>query len=259
MKFKALSEKHSAHHHPLAKSKGLVIAYQAGSAEATANSWPAIDRLSEKFPEVVIWIDIHQSKDDVFVLHDSDYLGGKAANETKVGDHIWLKTFEELSALGLKGLSQTLDRYPNTHFALNVLSNKEKVDEKLSLLLKEKNAENRVILVSPFDIILKSTRTQSPLLMFGSGPAEQTILLMLSTLGLEALAPMKGDLFISTDPRVTKHISQDLIKEIHRRKKLAISGMVHTPQQREEMKQLGFDGVLTDAPFQLLDSAKNSY
>lgn len=261
---KALNEKYAPIEHPILSEQTLFVAYQAGSKEAPANTWFAIDKVLTLPQPPVIWLDIHQTRDHQFVLYGHDYL----EKYTDGKGHIGLTNWSELENLNaafnfkdpknqfifrknpqpLKRLPETLAKYPKVNFVLNVIANTKNIDLELIKIIEAAQATERVLIASPFDFLLKSMKKEMPRWLYGLGLAELTRLIMFASLNLEALIPLRGDLLIVTRKQLKTRISSRIIAELHRRKKKVIPGVISGKSELQRWLSLGVDGILTDAP-----------
>lgn len=262
LRMKGLAERHQALPHPMNDKDFYYIAYQAGSKEAPANTWEAIDEVRKQSWQIVLWLDVHQTRDGQLVLFGEDYLETQTEGQGHIGFHTW----EQVRALdagyrfksgdgfpyrgkGLKirTLEDTLKQYPDSEFVLNIKANSAKIDLEVTALIEKLQAGNRVILTSPYEFVLKSLRSQKPLWMFGIGLAQLTRLAMFAAVHLEPVIPITGDILITPPTAHTRLLDETVIREIQRRKKKVIPWVAET-KQWDMYREMKVDGILTDAP-----------
>ena len=271
LRYKGLAQRYQVLDHPMSQKNFLLIAYQGGSATRPANTWQAIDRVRKMSKNILIWLDIQQTKDGKIVLFADDRLESQTDAKGYIGFSLWTKVrkldaafrFKQNGTFPFRGkgyriqtLSDTLQRYPKAEFVLNIRANTKKIDIEVAQLLEDNRAENRTIIVSPFEIVTKSIRKKKPLGMYGIGFAEYTRLNMFTSIHVGPAVPVHGDIFITPRIRYLKTLSSELIEELHRRKKKVI-GWATTDKELQQWRQKKIDGVLTNRPALFLDTLKN--
>lgn len=270
LRFKGLTQKHAPLEHPwIYDSEPQVIAYQAGSAEWPANTWYGIDQIRKLSWKYTIWIDIQQTADNHLVLYAHQYLQKQTSAEGHIGFQKWgdIKdldagyTFGEKEGFPFRGrglrirpLKETLERYPEQKFVLNIVAHRPSTHELLLKLLKEtKIPRSHILINSGSANTLEALREKQPLWVYGMDKAEMTRILMLKSMFLETFVEITGDFFLSTEKFISRQVSQDLITEIHRRHKKIFPGLVSDKTEWDEKwKPLGVDGVVTARPSQFL-------
>lgn len=157
----------------------------------------------------VIWVDIVQNQDPDLVLIPNDSTEAPFLRD-------YLKT---------KPLSKMI---------LNLNDNKMGVHQLLAKILKESQANQRVIVQSLYSPIILSTRTEAPSALYGTSQPDLLKFAAMEALHILPAAPFKGDVFIA--PLKLKGrpaFSAALIQEMRRRKKSIILGPVSNEQELE--------------------------
>jgi glycerophosphoryl diester phosphodiesterase len=267
-----------AHDHPFvtghpADGSIWLIADAGGAAERPANTFIAFDFAASLDPNLILWADVRPTRDGVLVLMREQELASTTNGKGWVG-YTDYKDLENLDAaynwkdssgaFAYRGqgakiptLKELLARYPERRFILNFRDYKPGLDTKIADAIDEAKAGNRVLIQSEQNGLLKDLREKKPEWLFGTSYAQITQLMLLLPLGLEAYAPIKGDVFVSEIARSGRTlVSDDVIQEMHRRHIKVIVGPVNNTDEALKLRDQGVDGLITDAPTQLLKMLK---
>lgn len=244
-----LSQRFQAHQHSMNLKNSYLIAYQGGSKEAPANTWQAIDKTLKLSKDIIIWLDVQQTKDDKLVLFGHDYLEKQSSGKGHIGFSTWnqIKDLDLGQGTRIQLLVDTLNRYPEAGFVINVLANSKKIDLLVSDVINQTKSSNRVIINSPISIVIESIKKKNPQWMFAVSLPEWTRLSMFHSLFLGPAIPIKGDILLHSRIRYQKLMDRGLLEELHRRKRKVIVWATEK-EQWEKWKDLGADGVLTSDP-----------
>jgi glycerophosphoryl diester phosphodiesterase len=251
----------------------FLIAYQGGGNERPPNTLPAFDHAAELNPDLILWADIRPTADGVLVAFNSENL----ASTTDGSGWISFTNFADLDKLdaaakwrdsenheSFKGqgvkiptLETLLTRYPTRRFVLNFRDYKPGLDQKIIEIIEKANASERALIQSEQNGLLKDLHEQRPNWLYGTSQAQITQLTMLLPFGLEAMAPFKGDIFVSELKSQRRNlVSDSTIAEVHRRQKLIFTGPV-TYTEALELKARGVDGFISSQPTELLQILNN--
>lgn len=226
----AVRETPSPMAHPFLKAAPArdVVAYHVPAPTSRkVYSHDHLSLLRELPEEVVLWIEVRQRLDGTLVA---------ALNEAEVFDAPLFK--DVLPELGRHRL------------ILNFRGNREGSYQRFAQVIDEAHAGDRVLIQSPEDGFLKDLRAAHPLWIYGTSMAQVTRMIMLSSIGLASLAPLKGDVVVVESPpkeHLLDRLSDDVIVEAHRRRMKIYAG----PADAAEATRLwnrGIDGVLTSQP-----------
>ena len=228
----ALSEpiKEPMSHPFLAEKTPLVIAHPG--LDAKKEPGPRTFAEAAKLPNhVVIWADIH--------LDLSNRLVANQADGTTIS------------------LGQLLESQPTRRFVLNFTGNRPGMSDVIVGTLDDSKASDRILVQSPEDGLLKDLREERPKWIFGTSRQQTTIMTMLSSIGLEAAAPVRGDVYVAEWDKVRgkMDLPKRIVDEIHRRRLRVIAGPVDGKQAADELISKGVDGVLVSRPGELIDQA----
>lgn len=137
-------------------------------------------------------------------------------------------------------------------FILNVVDYAPGADVILSEFVSKLKADDRIILHCEQDGLLSDLRKIEPMWLYGTSRAQVVQTLWLTTLGLEGISPLKGDVLITqyrageTNQKALL-LTPELISEAHRRSMKVLVGPV-TKLEADELLELGVDGVITTEP-----------
>lgn len=250
------------------KGTPYLIAYGGGSAERPPNTLPAFDHAASLHPEMILWADLRPTRDGVLVAFREESLSSTTDGKGWISftDYADVEKLDaafnwtdESGATPYRGqgvkvptLKELLARYPNRRFILNFRDYKPGLDDKIIAVINEAKAGDRVLVQSEQNGFLKDLREKQAVWLFGTSHAQVTQLLILLPLGLEGLAPVKGDVYVSeTSRRGRDLVSPEVIAEMHRRRKPVFAG----PASREEALELrahGVEGLISGDPRELI-------
>lgn len=257
LRLKGLNQAYQAHDHPLNQKSLLKVAYQGASLEAPPNSALAIELVHEADPEMLIWIDVNQTKDGVFVLYEPDMLQESTNGQGLLPFTNW-REVKNLDAaykfqkgkfrgrgMTIQRLDDVLKKYPEKNFVINLKANHKKIDLEFSDFIEEHNASRRILVTSSIGIVVQSLRKISPLWFYGLESAEYTRLTMFTSIGMGPVIPLKGDIFISPSLLHNKTLSAETVKELQRRKKKVVVYADGNLAYETWKKKVTVDGVLS--------------
>lgn len=202
--------------------------------------------------EIIFWLDIRMSADFKFFT-ETDSTFEKSLNPNKIGperyrgDKVYFYTYDDLKILAsdLNLMTDFFKEFPNQKFILNIIDNAQNIHSALIHQIESEKIENRILLQSDVDIILKTLKTERPLWLYGTSFPELNRLLTFESLGLEAVPQIKADVWIS--PLTYKNrplINQPLVHEIRRRKKYLYLGPLLDERQVQEALRYKPDGLI---------------
>lgn len=245
------------------------IAYQGSSADLPPNTFAAFDAAAAIDPHLILWVDVRFTKDGTLVAFSEQDLAS-TTNGTGWVSYTGIGEVETLDAgakfrsaagdfpfrgkgLRIPKLKDVLERYPGRRLVLNFRDYRPGIDDRIITLIDEAKAGDRVLIQSEQDGILKDLREKRPLWLFGTSQARVTQLRMLTALGLEAMAPLKGDVYVSEVRRGGNELLDDsVITEIHRRRMKILVGPVDDRAEAEALLARGVDGIITRRPVELM-------
>jgi len=207
-----------------------VVAYHLPAPETSKPYSPEHLKTMKELPEsVALWIEVRQRLDGTMVATPS-----------------------ESEAFDAPLLKDVLAELPKRRLILNFRGNREGSRERFAKILDDAKVADRALIQSPEDGFLKDLREARPLWLFGTSLAQVTRLIMLSSIGLGTLAPLKGDVLVieSQNPkeqRLIERLTDAIISEAHRRQMRIYAGPA-TPEEALQLWNRGVDGVMTAEP-----------
>lgn len=267
-KFYGENQRYTPYDHPLIQDAGpWVMAYGGESSSYPSHTMVAIDA-ALKNPKVWLALDISMSADRSFYAIPHDYF----AKEDK---RAWVKwkdhEIERLDAgenfksadgafpyknqnLKFPKLEEIMSKYPSAKFFLWFRDNEKDMDLIIASFLKKfPGLENRVLIYSEYDVVMRSLKEQLPRWVYGSADGERTRFLMFDAVGLQSAATLNGDFYFTPLKQGTvKMISETIKHEVERRQLPLILGPLMTDVEIEEAVRLLPRGYLTKDSSHLL-------
>lgn len=223
----------------------------------------AADELRSLNPNFGYWVDTQVTRDEkVVVLSGREIINpnynpesADRSPETK------LKTLSvrylnwsdvQKSRPEARLLEEILTENASQRFIINIAEYSPGSDKILSELISNLKADERIILHSEQGGPLTDLRKLKPMWLYGTSRAQVVQTLWLITLGLEGIAPLKGDVLITPyrageTNQKTLLLTPELVAEARRRSMKVLVGPV-TKSEAQEAIQLGVDGIITTEP-----------
>jgi glycerophosphoryl diester phosphodiesterase len=258
------------------KAQPLLIAHCGGSVEAPANTLVAFEKAAALTPDLALWADVRPSKDGTLMVYrdrdlDSHTDGKGWVGYTSDDDLAKLdagfKFKNEKGEYSYRGkglhilrLQDLLERFPDRRWILNFQDDRPELADGLIKLVEKLKLSDRILIASPEDGLLRDLREKKPMWLFGTSQAQVTRIKMLDSLGLAAVVPLQGDVFIfeaSAQRPSLYSLSVSLIEEIHRRKMKIIAGPVRDREELAKLSSQGIDGILLANPGKSLNQASH--
>jgi glycerophosphoryl diester phosphodiesterase len=246
-----------------------LIAYGGGSDERPENTIAAFDHAASLSPDLIFWVDVRPTRDGVLVAFRDESLSSTTngtgwisftdwtevekldAGYTWVDPETKAPTFRD-QGLHIPTLKDLLARYPERRFVINLRDYKPGLDDKIIQVIDEAKAGDRVLIQSEQNGFLKDLREKRAMWLYGTSYAQVTQLQLLLPLGLEAMAPIKGDVYVSEFARRGRDlVSPEAIAEMHRRHKPVFAGPI-APEQAVALFARGVDGLISAKPSALV-------
>lgn len=181
--------------------------------------------------------------------------------DTKVDSNggiiVWAQIFEneekELDVVSpsnpeaRRTLKEFLAETAGSKVVLDVRSNTENIDLKISDAIPATEDE-RVLIQSPYDVVLRALKKLRPRMVFGSSAADETRMLMMSSLYILPAAPLQGDVFWSAlSPATGVSLQPEVVSEVHRRHKKVFIGPLKTRDEVEKALAFGPDALVLES------------
>ncbi len=219
--------------HPITKglSQGLYVAYPPAEFNSNPRGLLSFLEFSAALsPRLVLWLDVRPLFDGRLVL---------ARDEVDLNSAI---RFDE-----------ALSRFPRHRLIVNVRGNRPSLLTETKAAIEKAGASDRILIQSPEEVFLKELRQERPLWLFGTSLAQNAQMIMLTTVGLESLSPIRGDVIVIDDLRALKRLNASAVTEARRRNLRIVAGPVQSKEEAQELRARGVDGVLITKPETILD------
>lgn len=254
--------------HPIMKIEfPWVMAYGGDSAHYPSHTKLAFDSAIVK-PQVWLAVDVFLSAENHFYaipanfvnptqkpwssLTDAEIENIDAGQQSLNPIQKLLNTIQtsQETKLHFYKLEDLLALYPQTHFLLWFRDNVRDLDLIISSALKRiPNIENRIIINSEYDVVLRSLKEQLPRWVYGCGVGEKTRFLMMDSLQLIAVTSLKGDFYLSSLKQGKVNlVNPELHAELKRRYLPFILGPLETEKDVNDALRLSPEGYLTTDP-----------
>lgn len=232
----------------------------------TANPTEA-QAVLRKWSEAILWLDIVKTHDHKVLVLSDEYLRQRLV-PTSFAPEKWKGPFLERYELAeLRPLfpdalliADFLKAFPKQKFILNITSNSQDIDRDL-LTAVEKTADinQRILIQSPVDVVLRSIKKEQPTWVFGASQSDWVKLLSLESIGVIAATGFPGDVFIvPLEMHGRPAFNEEVLKEMRRRHKLILIGPLSTSSEYTAARKFGADGYIfatPELPLKLFESS----
>lgn len=243
--------------HPLFPGRLLNIAHRGGGRLAPEGSLEAYRNALEVGADM-LEMDLHATRDGVVVVHHDATVDRVTDGTGKISE----MSFEELRALDAgyaftpdRGQSypyrgqgvrvatfrEVLEAFPDAIFSAEIKQSQPPIVDAVLAVLAETGMEDRVILVSFNDAVVREIREKNPRIVTGAGTAE---MVGFATLTMDEAQSYEPPCPIFQLPGVeADHLALA--------QRLGVQVQIWTINDAEEMRRLiemGVDGIMTDDP-----------
>lgn len=252
---------------------GCWVAEGGDAAAAPADTMPAFESAVAENPDNIIWIDVRPTLEgELVAFRDRDLsstTNGKGwINFTPYDEVAKLNVLrpadstdsaplgDQRSDLHVPRLEDVLKRVaPPTHFVLYFRGNQPGYAQKIVESIERTGVSDRALIASPEDRLLEELRELKPSWVFSTSLAQMTQLKMLISIGLEGMAPVKGDVAVMNPEmpargslaRTTLYqVPRPMVAELHRRHVKILIGPIHNRAEWLQLRDDGVDGFVTD-------------
>jgi len=145
-------------------------------------------------------------------------------------------------------LTEALERFPQHRLILNVQGHRPELISSLVSTIENVGAAHRILIQSPEDGFLSDMRAERPFWLYGTSLAQVTQLIMLSSIGLQAMAPIRGDVLVIENEGVMMRLNDRALNEAIRRGLKIFAGPMKNKEQAIEFHKRGITGILVSDP-----------
>lgn len=150
----------------------------------------------------------------------------------------WDRTFSVLDRI--------LNFYPKHNFILNFQSDAPGVAAKILEYATQEALLPRILIASPSDGLLNDLRTKAPQAAFSCGQGTVTQILLLTSLFLEPVMKIKGDVVTMPGSLIgDSKVEARMRREIHRQQKLLLVSEPQSSVQAQSLLANGVDGIVS--------------
>lgn len=145
-------------------------------------------------------------------------------------------------------LTEALERISQHRLIINVQGHRPGLIPNLISIIEKASASDRILIQSPEDGFLSEMRAERPLWLYGTSLAQVTQLIMLSSIGLQPVAPLRGDVLVVENEDVVGRLNDRALGEAIRRGMKIFAGPMKNKEQATEFHKRGVNGVLISDP-----------
>jgi hypothetical protein len=257
-----------AYDHPLVKEDGpWVMAYGGDSKSYPSHSLVALEA-AQRNPKLWLAVDVYMSAERSFYVipqgfqvkddkrpwvqwKDHELNRVDAGENFKSGEG----TFPYRGVdMGFPKLDAVIKKFPKTKMLLWFRDNERDLDLIIASFLKKyQGLENRALIYSDYDVVMRSLKKQLPRWVYGSAAGDKTRFLMFEAFQLQSAANLNGDFYFAPLKQISvQTMSEAIKKEIERRYLPLILGPLLSEGDIQEAVKLAPKGfVTTDSSFLL--------
>jgi hypothetical protein len=174
--------------------------------------------------------------------------------ESTFEGELFVRPLAEAAQDGKRPLADVLRRFPDRKMVLNFLDNRPGLVESIIRIVEETGVGDRILIQSTVDGLLRDLREKQPLWIFGTSRRQVTLAQMLSSIGLEPMSPIRGDVFVFESlPGRHENIPESVVREAKRRGLRVFAGPARSIAEAKALLDKGVDGILTTEPSGVAD------
>jgi len=214
-----------------------------------ADSLQEMEETLKQKPEIVFWLDVVTSKDQKLIVFNRDLNSKQMSIEAYRGPKSFAYSFQELKNMhpDLRELSEVVAQYPQQRFILNIMDNVENVHLWVTEALKGLTPEKRILIQSPYNVVMESIKELQPFWLYGCSQADLMRFLTFESMWILPATPFKGDVYISPFILVGRPaFHESTLDEVHRRNKRIILGPALNKKEFDDAVRLKADAVIVE-------------
>ncbi len=149
----------------------------------------------------------------------------------------------------IPALREVLEAFPETRLLIEIRQADPPIEEALAALIREMNAQDRVLVVANEEEVVRRFRHAAPEVATGATPAEWRRFYLLQRIRLGAIyRPVAGALWVPQQAGGSTIVTQGFIRAAHAQGMRVYVWTVNTPDRMRQLLQWGVDGIITDRP-----------
>ena len=255
--------------HPFFATPPLIVAHRGGSGLRPENTLLAF-REAVSLGVDVLEMDVHSTRDEVLVVMHDDTVDRTTDGSGAIHDHS-LVDLQKLDAgyqwsnddgathayrgqgLQIPTLEEVLQAFPDERLNVEIKQFNPSITEALCHMIREHDAENRVLVASFDPGTMADFRNQCPEVATSGTAPEIRWYLTLQTLYLGGLYRGPAEAF-EVPPRLgdLEVVTSDFVTGAHHHNVHVLVWTVNTEDEMKRLLDLGVDGILTDYPDRLI-------
>ncbi len=270
---KGLNVHHEELSHPYFSAKSsyanpAVIAYQGLPKRFPPNSLEGFQAAAAIGEDIILWADVRFTHDHTFFLLADKEL----SSQTNGVGEIIMHTAQEIENLdagfnfknkmgefdfrgkGMKilKLDEFLRTFPHHRLILNMCDHAEQIDTAMKELITKYNANDRVVIHSERDGVLRDFRNSEARWLYGSSRPLLSKLKIATSLGLGPALNFAADIMIGPlHWNRLEIINHSMVDEVLRRHKRIFIGPIEDREQIQILIKQGVNGIITPEADQL--------
>lgn len=246
----------------------LVIAHQGGGDLWPGDTMYAFERAVELGVDV-LEMDAHITKDGQIVLmHDEKV--DRTTDGTGLIEEMTLAELQKLDAayswspdegqtfpyrgqgIHAPTLAELFERFPEMRYVVEIKLTANPIEEPLCELIRDHGMQERVVVASFHDDVMKAFRQACPEIATSASRSEVAAFVLLGKVGLSGLlSPRFNSLQVPWEPEESYNIpvmTERFIREAHAKGVSVEPWTVNDPALMKQYIDWGVDGLITDRP-----------
>jgi glycerophosphoryl diester phosphodiesterase len=251
------------------------IAHRGGSLEAPENTLAAFENATSIYPGIYFELDVHPTRDGEIVVHHDKTIDRTTNGHGQIEGY----TYDELikfdaghhfsnddgktfpfrdKGIKIPLLKDVLKNFPNTHISIELKSGHGFFGDKVIKILRQAEAESRVVLASFDHGLLLKTALLAPHICSGYSRRELLFNSIWTRFGIPFLGPHRGHVMQPPYIHEGRVIAdKKFIDRAHRNKKFIHVWTVNDEPTIRQLIKDGVDGIISDAPSLLVKVARD--
>lgn len=240
-RFWGLGQRYPEYQHPFFEGAPLAI--------LTVESTQEMEEALQQKSDFAFWLDVSITKDQKLIVFGHDFDSKEMAIEAYRGPKSVAYSYEDVLKLRpeVRELKTILSAFPQQRFVLNIVDNVEKIHEVIRETLKDLSPEKRILLQSPYNAIMTSTKELEPFWLYGCSKADLMRFLTFESMWILPATPFKGDVYIAPFVLLGRPaFHESTLEEVRRRNKKIILGPALNKTEFDDAARLKTDAVIVE-------------
>lgn len=213
-------------------------------------------RVTSLRPDAILWLDVRITADRQLLV-----LGQRAEKalvteknfrpETWKGPQLSRYQADELRVLvpDLPLFKDFVDALPGVRLIARIVDNVPDADLIFTQGTENLDLDQRLLLQSETDVILRTIKDKRPKWLFGASQADLMRLLSFESIGLAPVIGFRGDVLVTSLTVAGRPaLNQGVVDEIHRRQKQVYIGPLEDGSEYDAARQFSPDALILSSP-----------